>query len=95
MTDNQQNAVHNGVQDEPIMDMHEASDDDKVTGILNQERLDSAGTDPERIAEQLRDRFGEAGVDVDDDFIREQAQKLSEPEGRDKGYNTQDSEPDD
>ncbi|SEB35984.1 hypothetical protein SAMN04489806_0123 [Paramicrobacterium humi] len=78
MTDNQERAVHNGVQDEPIMDMHEASDDDKISGIVTQERLDMAGANAAEIEYKLRERFREAGLDVDDEFVSEQAQEISE-----------------
>ena len=54
------------IQDEPVMDMHVASDDDKIRGIVDQTRQDVGGEGEERIIEVLRQRFEESGLAVDE-----------------------------
>jgi hypothetical protein len=61
----------------PAMDQNNASDLDKVAGIVAQTRQD-VGTEPlERIEEVLRQRFEQTGVDLPDGDIRELAQQVS------------------
>lgn len=57
------------IQDEPVMDQHEATDDDKVDGIVAQVRADVGDKGERRIAEVLRQRLGQAGVAYDDALV--------------------------
>ena len=54
-------------QDEPAMDVHDASHDDKVAGIAAQTRLDVGTEGHERIADVLSQRFSDAGMSVTDE----------------------------
>lgn len=56
-------------QDEPVMDQHEATDDDKVDGIVAQVRADVGDKGERRIAEVLRQRLDQAGVAYDDALV--------------------------
>lgn len=58
-----------GVQAEPAMEMNETTTSEKVDGIVAQTRADHAADGPERIAEVLRQRFAEAGIDLSDDEV--------------------------
>ncbi|MFL2001144.1 hypothetical protein [Microbacterium sp. A1-JK] len=58
-----------GTQNEPVQDMHDTTDEDKIIGIVAQTRQDVGGKGERRIAEVLRQRFRETGVDVADDRI--------------------------
>jgi hypothetical protein len=64
-------------QDEPIMDQHVATDEDKIEGIVAQTRIDVGDKPLERIADVLRQRFHDAGLDVDDDRTAELAERVS------------------
>jgi len=61
----------------PAMAQNDASVIDKVSGIVAQTRAD-VGTEPvERIAEVLRQRLEQAGVDLSDTDVRELARQVS------------------
>ncbi|MEV5069392.1 hypothetical protein MRBLMI12_000965 [Microbacterium sp. LMI12-1-1.1] len=61
----------------PAMSQNNASDVDKVAGIVAQTRSD-VGTEPlERIAEVLRQRLSQSGVDLPDNDIEELARQVS------------------
>lgn len=61
------------VQSEPAMDMNETTTSAKVDGIVAQTRADHDADGPERIAEVLRQRLAQAGIDLTDDEITELA----------------------
>jgi hypothetical protein len=54
----------------------EASDADKIAGILAQTRGDYTGDDPEIIADRLRQRFEQSQIDVDDERLAELVAEL-------------------
>lgn len=58
-----------GTQDEPVMDMHETNDEERIAGIVAQTRIDVGGADESRIADVLRQRFTETGTRVAEDRI--------------------------
>ena len=61
----------------PAMAQNNASDLDKVSGIVAQTRAD-VGTEPvERIVEVLHQRLDQAGVDLPDGDVRELARQVS------------------
>lgn len=61
----------------PAMSQNNASDLEKVTGIVAQTRQD-IGTEPmERIAEVLRQRFDQAGIELPDSDVQELARQVS------------------
>ncbi|MCX6503186.1 MAG: hypothetical protein NT132_12420 [Microbacterium sp.] len=57
------------VQDEPVMDQHVATDDDKIDGIIAQVRMDVGDKGERRIADVLRQRFTQSGVPFDDALV--------------------------
>jgi len=61
----------------PAMAQNNASETEKVSGIVAQTRQD-VGTEPlERIADVLRQRLGDAGVDLPDSDVQELARQVS------------------
>lgn len=58
-----------GTQNEPAQDMHDASDEDKIAGIVAQTRQDLGAEDQTRIADVLRQRFSDSGIHVADDRV--------------------------
>lgn len=67
-----------GTQDEPAMDMHDATDEERISGIVAQTRADVGDAPEERIADVLRQRFTETGTDVGDDRIRALAAEIAQ-----------------
>ncbi|MDQ1130604.1 hypothetical protein [Microbacterium sp. SORGH_AS_0888] len=55
--------------DEPVMDQHDATDGDKLDGIIQQVRADVGHKGERRIAEVLRQRLAQAGVAYDDALV--------------------------
>jgi hypothetical protein len=61
----------------PAMSQNDASDLEKVTGVVAQTRAD-VGTEPvERIAEVLRQRLEQSGIDLPDSDVEELARQIS------------------
>ena len=61
----------------PAMSQNDASEVDKVAGIVAQTRQD-VGTDPvERIADVLRQRLEQSGIDLPEDEIEELAHQVA------------------
>ena len=61
----------------PAMSQNDAPDIEKVTGIVAQTRAD-VGTEPvERIAEVLRQRLDQSGIDLPDTDVEELARQIS------------------
>jgi hypothetical protein len=58
-----------GTQNEPAQDMHDASEEDKIAGIVAQTRADVGDQDDARIADVLRQRFNDTGIHVADDRV--------------------------
>lgn len=69
----------------PAMAQNNASDLEKVTGIVAQTRADVATQPFERIVEVLRERLVQAGVELPDSDIQELAQQLSVGDSADPG----------
>lgn len=67
-----------GTQNEPKQDMHSASDEDKIAGIVAQTRADVGDKDQSRIADVLRQRFSETGVSVADDRVAALAAEVTQ-----------------
>ncbi|QEW04168.1 hypothetical protein [Microbacterium lushaniae] len=67
-----------GTQDAPAMDMHSATNEDRVEGIVAQTRVDVGDAPEERIADVLRQRFSETGTDIGDDRIRALAAEIAQ-----------------
>ena len=66
----------------PAMSQNDASEIDKVAGIVAQTRAD-VGTEPvERIAEVLRQRLEQSGIDLPEDEIEELAHQVSTGDSR-------------
>ena len=61
----------------PAMSQNDASTVDKVAGIVAQTRSDVGGEPTERIAEILRQRFEQSGIDLPDDEVDELARQIS------------------
>ncbi len=62
------------VQNAPAMDMNDTTTSERVDGIVAQTRADHASDGTERIAEVLRQRLSQAGIDLTDDEVAELAQ---------------------
>jgi hypothetical protein len=61
----------------PAMSQNDASTIDKVSGIVAQTRSDVGIESTERIAEVLRQRFEQSGIDLPDADVDELAQQIS------------------
>jgi hypothetical protein len=61
----------------PAMSQNDASDVDKVAGIVAQTRSDVGDQSLDRIADVLRQRLVQAGVELPDDEVRELARQVS------------------
>lgn len=64
-------------QSEPAMDTHPTDDEARIQGVVVQTRADVGGKSEERIADVLRQRFTEVGLDLGDDRIRALAAEIS------------------
>jgi hypothetical protein len=64
--------------DEPAMDVSEAPREDKIAGIAAQTRVDVGAEGAERIAEVLRQRFADAGIDVSDTERADLADRIAQ-----------------
>lgn len=62
------------IQNEPAMEMNETTTSEKIDGIVAQTRADHATDGADRIADVLRQRFADAGIDLSDDEISRLAQ---------------------
>ena len=58
-----------GEQDGPAMDTHPTDDEARIAGVVVQTRADVGDKSPERIADVLRQRFRDIGLDLGDDRI--------------------------
>lgn len=65
-------------QTEPVMDMHEATDEERVDGIIDQVRIDVGDKGERRIADVLRQRFEQSGVPFDDALIASSVARVRE-----------------
>jgi hypothetical protein len=54
-------------QDAPVLHQNDASDEDRIAGIVAQTRADVGDQGLERVADVLVQRFTDAGLDVDAD----------------------------
>ena len=57
-------------QSEPAMDTHPTDDEARIAGVVVQTRADVGDKSQERIADVLRQRFADVGLDLGDDRIR-------------------------
>ena len=61
----------------PAMSQNNASEIDKVAGIVSQTRNDLAATEPERVPDVLRQRLEQSGIDLPDAEIEELARQIT------------------
>jgi len=75
----QQEAALNDAQEQrlPAMAQNNASEIDKVAGIVAQTRNDLAATEPERVPQVLRERLEQSGIDLPDAEIDELARQIT------------------
>jgi hypothetical protein len=66
-----------GTQDAPAMDMHDTTDEERIAGIVAQTRADVGDASDERIADVLRQRFRDIGLEVGDDRVRALAAEVA------------------
>lgn len=66
-----------GTQDEPVMDQHIATRQDKVDGIIAQTRVDVRGLPIERVIDVLRQRFDDAAIGTDDEELARLAEQVN------------------
>ncbi|MFF7684204.1 hypothetical protein ACFZA2_15755 [Microbacterium sp. NPDC007973] len=64
-------------QSEPAMDTHPTDDEARIQGVIVQTRADVGDKSEERIADVLRQRFAEVGLDLGDDRIRALAAEVA------------------
>lgn len=64
-------------QSEPAMDTHPTDDEARIQGVIVQTRADVGDKSEARIADVLRQRFTEVGLDVGDDRIRALAAEIA------------------
>lgn len=64
-------------QDQPVEDMHEITDEGRVTGLLAQIRSDAQGTDAASVERHLRDRLADTGIELTDDEIARHAEEIA------------------
>ncbi|MCM3502704.1 hypothetical protein M3667_12565 [Microbacterium sp. P26] len=64
-------------QSEPTMDTHPTDDEARIAGVVVQTRADVGDKSQERIAEVLRQRFADVGLDLGDDRIRALAAEVA------------------
>jgi len=64
-------------QSEPAMDTHATDDEARIAGVVVQTRADVGEKSEERIADVLRQRFRDIGLDLGDDRIRALAAEVS------------------
>lgn len=65
-----------GVQDAPAQDQNVPTDEDRIAGVVAQTRADVGDAGVERLADVLRQRFEEAGLDVDAERTRALAAEI-------------------
>ncbi|MBM3715071.1 MAG: hypothetical protein FJW64_04925 [Actinobacteria bacterium] len=58
-----------GEQSGPMMDTHDTDDEARIAGVVVQTRADVGDKSEDRIAEVLRQRFSDIGLDLGDDRI--------------------------
>jgi len=58
-------------QDEPRLDIHETSEQERLDGLVAQLRADVTGESPAVVEQAVRRRFEETGVAADESRIRE------------------------
>ena len=66
-----------GEQSAPAMDTHETDDEARIAGVVVQTRQDVGTASEERIADVLRQRFADIGLELGDDRIRALAAEVS------------------
>jgi hypothetical protein len=64
-------------QSEPAMDTHPTDDEARIRGVVVQTRADVGDKSEERIADVLRQRFADVGLDLGDDRIRALAAEVA------------------
>ncbi|MBA8815289.1 hypothetical protein FHX48_000341 [Microbacterium halimionae] len=77
MSDNNEPAVDpRNVQNEPAMDMHTSTDEERIDGIVDQTRADVGDKSLERIQGVLRQRFEQSGTAFTEELLVELAQRV-------------------
>jgi len=66
-----------GEQSEPAMDTHTTDDEARIAGVVVQTRADVGDKSEERIADVLRQRFADIGLELGDDRIRALAAEVA------------------
>lgn len=64
-------------QSTPAMDTHPTDDAARIAGVVAQTRADVGDASSERIADVLRQRFSDVGLDLGDDRIRALAAEVA------------------
>lgn len=64
-------------QDQPVEDMHEITDEGRLSGLLAQIRSDAQGTDAASIESHLRDRLADTGIELPDEEIARHAKEIA------------------
>jgi len=75
--DESKRASRPGEQSEPRMDTHSTDDEARIAGVVVQTRADVGGKSDERVADVLRQRFADIGLELGDDRIRALAAEIN------------------
>lgn len=70
-------ADHHGQDGAPAMSQNNATDEDKLQGIVSQTRADLAGADAARVLHALRERIAQAGLTLEPDREVEIADQIA------------------
>ncbi|MEV7693689.1 hypothetical protein AB0N73_10215 [Microbacterium sp. NPDC089189] len=65
-----------GTQDAPVMDVHTATDEEKIDGIVDQTRVDVGDKPHARVVDVLNQRFADAGLEVAPDDVAALADRV-------------------
>lgn len=76
--DSAPSAARPGEQNAPAMDTHATDDEARIAGVIVQTRADVGDKSPERIADVLRQRFSDIGLDLGDDRITALAAEVAQ-----------------
>lgn len=81
-------------QDSTVLDEHATSTRERIDGIREQTRQDMVGRDRDEIIDVLRERFGDAGIELGDADLASMAESIAQdrtelPEGTFEAYREQ------
>ncbi|GAA3029084.1 hypothetical protein [Microbacterium dextranolyticum] len=64
-------------QDSPALAQNEATEDERLQGLVAQVRADLSGEDAATVETAVRRRLDDTGIDVDEELVRRLVEELS------------------